>query len=182
VDMRSPECRTAWFRQVDRQRAVVSVFGPQSDHPWCSTARRSRPRSVDEALPFRLRRLVPLGQRYTRRGRSQSGTQRLLDRREHGRSPLTPNGMTVEVGVELDVLRPAFAAAEPPVRRPPVRRPKPTPEDIESLMDWHRAVVPARLALDQQIRALAAEILDRSDDTRHDAGISLVGSSDKNRQ
>lgn len=128
-----------------------------------------RARPINEALTLGLGRAVPLGQGDARRRWPQAGPQPLLDDGKSWRRPLATHGVAVEVGVEPDVLRPAFAATEAAVRIPPVGRPPATAEDIERLADRDGAVVAAVKALDDKVSVFAAQILQRSDNACHTA-------------
>lgn len=75
----------------------------------------------------------------------------------------------MEVSAETDALRSTLAAPEAGVRLAPVGRSSARREQPNDLLDRHAAVVATPLARDDQIRALAAEFVDRSDWTDHGA-------------
>jgi len=144
--------------------------------------RCSRSCLIDEPFSLGLGSAVPLRQWHIRRRRAQSGTYRLFDRCQRWRPSLPTNRVIIEVSVELDVLRPALAATEPPMRMPPVGGSAVAGEDVERLPDRYSAVVPAAAALDEQIGALTTEILDPSDHACHARGLTRRCGDDKNMQ
>ena len=68
------------------------------------------------------------------------------------------------------------------MRLPPVGGPAVAAEDVERLPDRNSAVVPAVAALDEQIGALTAEILEPSDHACHARGLTRRGGIDKNME